>query len=57
MELLVVIGVGLSASMIRIYLSKRSGKSKKLRYYNYTKYTIRHKKIGQSLNEQSKTTF
>jgi len=55
--LIVVIGIGTVISAIRIKMSKKSGKSKKLKYYNYSKYTIRHKKMGQSLNEQSKITF
>lgn len=58
MELMIVLGVGTTIGIVRIFISKRGGNSgKKLRYYNYSKYTVKHKKLNQSLNEQSKTTF
>ena len=57
MDVLIIIGITIGASAIRIFIKKRSGNSEKLNYYNYSKYTIRHKKIGQSLNDQSKTTL
>jgi len=57
MEVVIIIGTGLSIGILRIFISKKSGKSKKLKYYNYSKYTLKHKRLGQSLNEQSKVKF
>lgn len=59
METLIIIGAGLTISVIRIVVFKkgRKSKDKKLVYYNYSKYIIKHKKMGQSLSEQSKITF
>jgi len=57
MEIFLAIGLTVSVSIIRCVIYKKGNTSKKLRYYNYSKYTIKHKKLGKSLSEQSKNNF
>ena len=54
---ILVLGIGTVVSTARIIISKRGKKSKKLVYFNYSKYTIRHKQMNESINLQSKNTF
>lgn len=57
METLIFLCVGVGIGIIKCTISKRNGKTTKLRYYNYRKYAIKYKKINNSLNEESKITF
>ena len=58
MEFTIIVLVGgLSVGIIRCAIAKKGNKGKRFKYYNYRKYAIRHKKMGELINIQSKNTF
>jgi hypothetical protein len=57
MEILIAfipVVAGLAIGIVRIKCNK-SGKSKKIKYYNYSKFEIKYKKIDEALSKQSKS--
>jgi hypothetical protein len=52
---LAIVGIGLSVGIIRCLLLKNKKRSKKLKYYNYSKYAIKYKKINSNINQQTKS--
>jgi len=54
---ILVLGIGAVVSTVRIIISKQGKKSKKLVYFNYRKYAIRHKQMNEEINLQSKNRF
>jgi len=51
---LIPVGAGLIIGIVRIKYNK-SGKSKKIKYYNYSKFEVRYKQIDEALSKQSKS--
>lgn len=54
---LFILGTGLAVGIYRCSLYKKDNKATKVKYYNYSKYSIKHKKLNQSMSEQSKNLF
>lgn len=52
---LIPVVAGLAIGVVRIKCGKSSGKSKKIKYYNYSKFEIKYKKIDEALSKQSKS--
>jgi len=54
MEVVLIIGTGLSIGLLRIFISKKSRKQRKIRVYNISNRIIKNKKYLNTLSERSK---